>query len=107
MTCSPVRGSDRLIPNPVVVFEVVSSGNAADDRPGNMLDCHAVPSIKRYVLIEQTRPVIISFTRQGNESRSETSLMPGGILSMPEIDIEILVVQIFAGVSFGDDAMSG
>ena len=28
VTCSPVRGSDRLIANPVVVFGVVSGGNA-------------------------------------------------------------------------------
>lgn len=103
VTCSPVRGSDRLIPNPVVVFEVVSGGNSRVDRFHKMREYHAVASIRHYVLIEQTSPVLVRYSRQGEEAWTATSLSIGDMLMLPPIDVEIPVADIFDGVSFGDD----
>ena len=103
VTCSPIQGQDRLIPNPVVVFEVVSESNAHNDRFTKMHEYHAVASIKRYVLVEQATPVIVSYTRVGKELWSATSLSMGDMLTMPEIDIEIPVADIFDGISFGGE----
>ena len=103
VTCSPVQGQDRLIPNPVVVFEVVSESNARTDRFTKMREYHEVPSIKRYVLVEQATPVIVSYAREGNEPWAATSLSIGDMLTMPEIDIEIPVSDIFDGISFGSE----
>ena len=102
VTCSPVQGRDRLIPNPVVVFEVVSEGNARTDRFHKMREYHAVPSIKRYVLVEQTVPVLVSYLRQDDAPWMAASLSVGDTLAMPEIGIEISVADIFEGVSFAD-----
>ena len=101
MTCSPVQGQDRLIPNPVVVFKVVSESNAHTDRFTKMREYHEVPSIKRYVLVEQATPVVVSYTREGNEPWAATSLSIDDMLAMPEIGIEIPVSDIFDGISFG------
>lgn len=101
VTCSPVQGQDRLIPNPVVVFEVVSESNARIDRFTKMREYHEVPSIKRYVLVEQATPVVVSYTREGNEPWAATSLSIDDMLAMPEIGIEIPVSDIFDGISFG------
>lgn len=101
VTCSPVQGQDRLIPNPVVVFEVVSETNARTDRFTKMREYHDVPSIKRYVLVEQTSPVAVSYTREGNEPWAATPLSIDDVLTMPEIGVEIPVSDIFDGISFG------
>ncbi len=101
VTCSPVQGQDRLIPNPVVVFEVVSETNAGTDRFTKMREYHEVPSIKRYVLVEQTSPVAVSYTRESNEPWAATPLSIDDILAMPEIGIEIPVSDIFDSISFG------
>ena len=103
VTCSPVRGQDRLIPNPVVVFEVVSESNAHTDRFVKMREYHEVLSIKRYVLVEQATPVLVSYLRHGNEPWAATPLSMNDMLAMPEIGIEIAVADIFDGVNFGED----
>ncbi len=102
VTCSPVQGTDRLIPNPVVVFEVVSEGNARTDRFVKMREYHDVPSIRRYVLVEQTSPVLVSYSRQDDEPWMATSLSTDDTLELPEIGIEILVADIFDGVDLRD-----
>ncbi len=100
VTCSPVQGHDRLIPCPVVVFEVVSETNARTDRFTKMREYHEVPSIKRYVLVEQTSPVAVSYTREGNEPWAAIPLSIDDVLAMPEIGVEIPVSDIFDGISF-------
>ena len=106
VTCSPIRGSDRLAPNPVVVFEVVSGGNARTDRFHKMREYHAVPSIKHYVLVEQHTPVLVRYSRQNDEPWTATSLSLGDILALPEIDIDISVADVFDGVTFDDDGLA-
>ena len=103
VTCSPVRGADRLIPNPVVVFEVVSDGNARTDRFDKMREYHAVPSIKHYVLVEQHTPVLVRYSRQHDEPWTATSLSVGDTLVLAEINVEIPVADIFDGVTFADE----
>ena len=102
VTCTPFRGRDRLIPDPVVVFEVVSDGNARNDRFVKMTEYHAVASIKRYVLVEQETPVLVSYSRQDDEPWTATSLSIGDILAMPEIGVEIPVAEIFDEVDFDE-----
>lgn len=106
VTCSPVQGQDRLIPNPVIVFEVVSESNARTDRFHKMREYHAVPSIRRYVLVEQATPVLVSYLRQDDAPWTAISLSIGDALALPEIGIEIPVADIFDGVSFGDQEIA-
>ena len=106
VTCSPVRGRDRLIPNPVVVFEVVSEDNARTDRFHKMREYHAVPSIERYVLVEQAAPVLLSYLRQDDAPWTAISLSTGDALALPEIGIEIPVADIFEGLDFGDQEVA-
>ena len=103
VTCSPVEGRDRLIPKPVVVFEVVSESNARTDRFDKMREYHAVPSIRRYVLVEQATPVVVSYVREGNQPWAAMSLSIDDMLVMAEIGIEIPVADIFDGINFGAD----
>ena len=102
VTCTPFRGRDRLIPNPIVVFEVVSERNARIDRFDKMREYHAVPSIKHYVLVEQATPVLVSYSRRSEEPWTATSLSIGDTLSLPEIGIDFPVAEIFDGVDFDE-----
>lgn len=102
VTCRPFDGTRHIIPEPVIVFEVVSASIARDDRNGKLREYHAVPSIRRYVLVEQAVMVLTVFSRQGDEAWSAVSLGDGDTLTLPEIDVEIPIVDIYRRVDFAE-----
>ena len=103
VTCSPVpRGTD-IIPDPVVVFEVLSSSTAGTDRIEKNEEYRATPSIQRYVMLEQTRQAATVFSRAGDDWVGHV-LTEGALLTMPEIDVELPLGEIYAGIKFENTA---
>ncbi len=101
VTCSPVPGDERLIPDPVVVFEVVSPGSVRTDQVIKLLEYQAVLSIKRYVLIEQRETSVTVHSRRQDEPWNTAALVVADIISLPEIGIEIPVADLYDGVVVG------
>ncbi len=54
VTCTRGPGTDRVVPGVVVVFEVLSATSGRTDRIDKLLEYQAVPSIRRYVILEHT-----------------------------------------------------
>ncbi|MBE7211762.1 MAG: Uma2 family endonuclease, partial [Gluconacetobacter diazotrophicus] len=54
VTCTPFDGRGRLVPEPVIVFEVISPSSIREDRILKPVEYAAVPTIRRYVLVEQS-----------------------------------------------------
>ncbi len=54
VTCSGLDGWERLVPDPVIVLEVVSPSSIREDRILKPAEYAAVPSIRRYVPVEQS-----------------------------------------------------
>jgi Uma2 family endonuclease len=54
VTCSKFDLTDRTIPGVVVVFEVLSPSSGRVDRIVKVREYAAVPSIRRYVILEST-----------------------------------------------------
>src|SRR5579875_544142 len=54
VTCSRFAREDMLIPGVVVVFEVISASTSRTDRILKLREYAAVPSIRRYVILEST-----------------------------------------------------
>lgn len=102
VTCSKLDGSGRFIPDPVIVFEVVSNSTKHIDRVHKLREYHAVSSIKRYVLAEQTGIGLTVYSRQHGEPWSAIGLVEGDVLGLPEIGIEIPVAEIYERVIFDD-----
>ncbi len=100
VSCSRIPGQEHLIPNPVVVFEVVSPSSVRTDQVLKLREYHAVPSIKRYVVIEQTGIALIVHSRQQEEPWTTAALLDGDVLVLSEIGIEIPVAEIYDGVVF-------
>lgn len=100
VTCRPFDGTRHIIPEPVIVFEVVSASSACDDRNNKLREYLAVPTIRRYVLVEQAVMVLTVFSRQGDEPWSAVSLGEDDTLALPEIGVEIPVVDLYRRVDF-------
>ena len=100
MTCSPFNGSDRKISNPVVVFEVVSESTRRIDQVSKLREYHAVATIQRYILVEQTGIALTVHSRRADDPLVTTVLGEGDLLSLREIGIELPVAAIYDDVTF-------
>jgi Uma2 family endonuclease len=100
VTCSKVDRLDRLTPDPVIVFEVISPHSEREDRILKPAEYHAVSSIKRYVLVEQDFVGLTVYWRQHDEPWSALTLADGHTLALPEIGIEIPVNDLYEGIAF-------
>ena len=97
VTCSPtVRGADT-VPDPVVVFEILSTSTASVDRVTKNEEYRTTPSIQRYVMLEQTRVAATVFARAG-ESWTGTVTTGDAVLAMPEIGAELPLRELYADV---------
>jgi Uma2 family endonuclease len=98
VVCQPVPPTATIADNPVVVFEVVSDGSASTDLIDKNREYRATPSIRRYVILRQTRVAAVVFARQGQDWLSEIAAGSDAILQLPEVDIEVPLAEIYANV---------
>ena len=105
VTCTRFDGRDRLIPNSVVVFEVVSPSSVREDRILKPEEYAGVGSIKRYVLVEQSVVGLTVLWRGEQEPWHFQTLKAGETLALPEIGVEVPVDSLYARVTF-DEASS-
>jgi Uma2 family endonuclease len=97
VTCTPIDPAATVIDNPVVVFEVVSHDNARIDRIEKVRDYQATPSIRRYVILEQKSIGATVLARKGDDWTA-TTLIEGDTLALPEIGIELPLIERYAGL---------
>jgi len=97
VTCSPIDGRSDILPNPVVVFEVLSASTASVDRVTKNAEYEATPSIQRYVMLEQNQVAATVFARDGDKWTG-TILRNDAILAVPEIGVELPLRDLYAGV---------
>ena len=105
MTCSEVSGDAYIVPGVVVVFEVPSPTSGRIDRIVKLREYRAVPSIRRYVILEHASISLIVLTRaNANEDWTATALTAEVTLRMPEVAAEIPVAEFYEGVEFATAA---
>ena len=104
--CKPVAPTERVIRDPVVVFEVVSASTSRIDRIVKLREYQATESIQRYVILEQDSIAATVFVREG-EVWAARPLTDGETLAMPEIGIALPLADIYGDVELppiDDDA---
>jgi Uma2 family endonuclease len=91
-------GTDRIVPGVVVVFEVLSPTSGRTDRIDKLREYQAVPSIRRYVILEHTSVGLVVHSRAtGDDPWVAAALTTGDILRMPEIGIEVPIAEFYQG----------
>ena len=101
--CTAVAPSETVIKDPVVVFEVLSSGTSRTDRIEKLREYQATASIRRYAILEQDSIAAMVFERHGDDWDAR-ALTAGDVLRMPEIGVEIPLADIYADVEFEPEA---
>ena len=100
VSCSEIPANERLFPNPVVIFEVLSPSSRKRDIETKAIEYHCVPTIKRYVVLEQLKPVAYVHWRLEDEPWNEITLTSTDVLDLPEIGMKISMAEIYEGLSF-------
>lgn len=99
VSCTPADGKATIVPDPVVVFEVLSASNSRTDRIEKLREYQATPSIQRYIMLEQDSIGATVFERRA-EGWVAFALTDGDTLHMPEIGVELALADIYADVGF-------
>ncbi len=88
-------GSARTLRDAVVLFEILSPETAAVDRGDKRADYAGLPSIRRYVMLEQSKAAatVLVRTEQGwAETAADTEL------SLPELGVVLSLAAVYRGV---------
>ena len=94
VTCSPVTGGDDIVPEPVIVVEILSPSTEREDRGRKKFDYFATPSIRQYVIVEQDERRVELYTR--TETAWIDEIITGdAVLNLVAIGVEIDLDTIY------------
>jgi Uma2 family endonuclease len=98
VTCTPQSGRSRDITDPVVVFEIMSPTTSRSDRGVKLTEYLSIPSLRRYVLLEQDSAMATVISRADDHWRIDVPRGTEAAVPLPEIGIELALSDIYAGV---------
>ena len=101
VTCTKVPGDARVVPGVVAVFEVLSPASGRIDRIIKLREYRAVPTIRRYVILEHASAGLTVFTRNAEDADwIAVPLTAEDTLHMADLNIEIPVAELYQDVEF-------
>jgi Uma2 family endonuclease len=63
VTCQPMADRDDIVPEPVLIIEVLSPSTERVDRGRKKSDYFATPSVRQYAIVEQDERLVDLYTR--------------------------------------------
>ena len=79
----PVSGNATIIPEPLVVLEILSPGNAMRDLRDKLQGYFRVASIRHYLVIDPDKRIVIHHARRNGEEITTRIISDGDILLDP------------------------
>jgi Uma2 family endonuclease len=95
----PLDQTTRTLTDAVVIFEVLSDDTATTDRVDKLIDYAAVPTLRAYVLLEQTAVAATLFQREPGDVWI-ASAHTEGVLALPGVDLALPLADLYRGLSF-------
>lgn len=103
VVCGEVGKSNKdpnAVINPLIVFEVLSKSTATYDRGDKFFMYRQIPSLQEYVLIEQEKPQLEIYKREGDLWQITRITGLDKKLTLPALQLEIPLTDIYEGVVF-------
>lgn len=88
--------------NPQVLFEILSETTEAYDRGKKFQLYRTIPSLRSYVLIDQSSPLVFRYDRQGDADHWLLTFSSGldAVLELPDFEFAVPLQQIYENVEF-------
>ena len=100
VSAEPLDQTTRTLTDAVAIFEVLSADTAITDRVEKPIDYAAVPSLRNYVLLEQTTIGATVLHREPGGDWMATALTAGTI-DLPGLGISLPLTDLYRGLTFG------
>ena len=97
VSCSREPSGAYVVTEPVVIFEILSDSTARTDRTTKFIEYRSLPSLQRYVMLEQDEALATVIGRIETGWSIET-LDSAGTISLPEIGAEVPMSEIYEGL---------
>ena len=94
VTCQPVDGTNDIVPEPVLVVEVISPSTEREDRGRKKFDYFATPSIQQYAIVEQDARRVDLYTRTG-ASWTDEIVEGDAVLKLSSLGVEVSLDVIY------------
>lgn len=91
------ENKSKLLAEAVVVFEVLSPSSHRTDRFVKVREYGAVPSIRRYVIVEQDS-IGLTVLEKLDAGDWRVSILTDGVLHLPEIGVSLGVADLYQGL---------
>lgn len=95
----PLDQTTRTLTDAVAIFEVLSDDTATTDRVEKLIDDTAVPSLRAYVLLQQTAVAATLFQREPATAWTATAHTTSDLI-LPAIDIHLPLADLYQGLTF-------
>ncbi|WP_372424584.1 Uma2 family endonuclease [Salinarimonas chemoclinalis] len=91
----------RIAARPRLVVEVLSPSTRDFDAFEKLEEYKRVASIEAILLVEPNRPLVLAWTREGDDAWSRTTVEgPEARLDLPALDLSLPLAAIYADVAF-------
>lgn len=103
VVCGEVSKSKKdsnAVTNPKIVVEVLSKSTATYDRGDKFFMYRQIPSLQEYVLIEQEKPQVEIYKREGDLWQITRITGLDNSLILPSIQLEVPLADIYDEVVF-------
>jgi Uma2 family endonuclease len=98
VVCKPHAGDTVMFDEACLVVEVTSRSTRRTDR-GEKLDAYlSMPSLRGYVVIEQTRRHMTAYLRDAAGEWRREEAMAAGSIQLPCLDVTLTLAEVYEGV---------
>ena len=105
VTCAQGGGEANLVPDPLVVFEVLSPSSGRMDRFVKVREYRAVGTVRRYVILESTSVALAVMSRAaGDDDWTLKAVLAGEDLHVTELGITVPLAEVYRGTGLLETA---
>jgi Uma2 family endonuclease len=95
VTCETVEAQSDTVPEPLVIFEVLSKSTQDYDQGSKWLGCQTIESLQHFALISQEAWFAMIYNRDEGGWRYRTLTGPDGVLALPSIGVRLPLADIY------------
>lgn len=106
VTCNPLDiQSNGGMRNPLLVMEVLSDRTREADRSFKLREYLKLPTLRHYLLIEQSHCEVLHFHRTGADTSWQVSIYEemSEEVRIPELDLRFTIADVYEGIVFGPE----